>query len=674
MGVGGMRVVAVVVWTLVCPSLAAAISAPTNLTATALSGSAIELRWRDRSTTEIGFEVERSLSSTGGFARVATVAKNVKSYVSSGLESGRTYYHRVRALGRRNRVSPYSNVAAATATIGSPTPTPTPAPTPAPTSPPIPTPTSAPTPSPAPTSDGLAPSAPSNVAAEAVNCSQVNATWNASSDSGGSGLRGYDVYRDGTFVRQVMAPATSMNDTGLSAARVYSYVVAAKDNAGNASGMSAAAMTNTPACTGVTPWARRFGGTGTEGGLAVAVDASGNLLVAGYFGGTINLGGSSLTSAGGSDVFVAKYTAAGLHLWSKRFGGTSEDLVRSVAVDGNGDLVLTGEFNGTADFGGGPLTSPGLRDVFLVALRGMDGGHRWSKRFGSTGDDAGFGVSVDGLDDVVVTGTFQRTVDFGGGTLASTYDSSDVFVAKYTGTGQHVWSRGIWGSSTEYGLGIAFDGFGDVALTGHFTGKIDFGGGQLTTAGLADVFVAKLAGGDGSHLWSKRFGTANDDAGKAVAFDGTGSMVLTGYSRSVLDLGGGPLGQAGIFLAKLTAGGQHLWSRGFGGMQEGRSVAVDATNNVVVTGLFSGTADFGGAALTSLGTGNDVFAAKFSSTGGHVWSQRIGSTTGDYGSDVAVGSGGAVVIAGGQSGSGTYVGTSLTSAGSYDFLLLNLAP
>jgi hypothetical protein len=509
-----------------------------------------------------------------------------------------------------------------------------------------------------------------------VTCNQVSATWAASNDIGGSGLRGYDVYRDGSFVRHVAAPITSMSDSGLSGARVYTYAVAAKDNAGNVSGMSAAALTNTPACPtgGVTPWARRFGGTSADGGLAVATDASGNLFVAGYFAGTTALGGGSLTSAGGSDVFVAKYTAAGGHLWSKRFGGASDDMVRGIAIDGNGDVILTGDFNGTADFGGAALTSAGIRDVFLVAVRGMDGAHRWAKRLGSTGDDAGYGVAIDGLDDVVLTGTFQRTVDFGGGAITSTYDAADVFVAKYTAAGQHVWSRGIWGSGTDYANGIALDGSGNLAVTGHFTGKIDFGGGQMTTAGLADVFVAKLSGGDGSHVWSKRFGTTNDDAGKAVAFDGAGGLAFTGYSRSVIDFGGGPFDQAGIFLAKLSASGQHLWSRGFGGMQEGRSIAVDANDHVIVSGLFAGTATCGGTPLVSSGTANDVFVAKYTPTGGHVWSQRVGGTSGDYGSSIAIGSGGAIVIAGGQAGTGTYVGTSLTSAGSYDFLLLNLAP
>ena len=96
--------------------------------------------------------------------------------------------------------------------------------------------------------DTTPPATPGGVSAAAAACTQVNLAWSASSDAGGSGLWGYNVYRNGGFVKQVMAPATSTSDPGLGASSVYSYVVAAFDHAGNVSGQSTAATTNTPAC------------------------------------------------------------------------------------------------------------------------------------------------------------------------------------------------------------------------------------------------------------------------------------------------------------------------------------------------------------------------------------------------------------------------------------------
>jgi hypothetical protein len=84
----------------------------------------------------------------------------------------------------------------------------------------------------------------------------------------------------------------------------------------------------------------------------------------------VNFGGGGLVSAGVGDIFVAKYSGAdGSHLWSKRFGDTSADSGQGVAVDGSGNAVVTGVFNGTVNFGGGGLVSAGSDDIFLLKLR-----------------------------------------------------------------------------------------------------------------------------------------------------------------------------------------------------------------------------------------------------------------------------------------------------------------
>ncbi len=137
-----------------------------------------------------------------------------------------------------------------------------------------------------------------------------------------------------------------------------------------------------------------------------------------------------LTSAALQDIFVAKYSGTnGAHQWAKRFGGSSDDVVNKIAVDVNGDVVMTGYFQKTVDFGGGPLSSMGLFDVFVAKYAGTNGAHKWSKRFGSTSNDAGYGISTDSSGNVIATGYFMGSVDFGGGTLTSA-GTLDVFVVK----------------------------------------------------------------------------------------------------------------------------------------------------------------------------------------------------------------------------------------------------
>ena len=191
----------------------AQLSAPSNLTASTVSSSQINLTWRDTNKTETGFSIERSPSSTSGFAVVGTTGKNITTYVDNGLASGTIYYYRVRAIRSvKNEYSQYSNVASATTQAA----------------------------------DTTAPSVPTGLTASAISCSQINLSRNASTDTGGSGLKGYNVYRGGAYLKQVLTTSTS--DTGLAASTSYSYTVSAIDNAGNESAQCSAANAATPAC------------------------------------------------------------------------------------------------------------------------------------------------------------------------------------------------------------------------------------------------------------------------------------------------------------------------------------------------------------------------------------------------------------------------------------------
>jgi hypothetical protein len=225
-------------------------------------------------------------------------------------------------------------------------------------------------------------------------------------------------------------------------------------------------------------------------GLAVSTDSSGNVIIAGSFEGTVDFGGGGLTSSGMRDVFVAKYSATGQHLWSKRFGSTGDEVGYGLAVDSAGDVVLSGKFQGSVSFGGTALTSAGGDDIFLAKLSGANGAHSWSKSFGSTSGDVSLGVAVDGSKNVVMTGYFTGSVNFGGGILSSS--GLDVFVAKYNSAGTHLWSRRFGGFDTQIGNAVAMAGTGEVSLTGYFSTSIDFGTGTLTSAGSYDAFLASV--------------------------------------------------------------------------------------------------------------------------------------------------------------------------------------
>jgi len=242
--------------------------------------------------------------------------------------------------------------------------------------------------------------------------------------------------------------------------------------------------------TGKHLWSKSFGDWDSQWAPAVAVDASGNVIVAGYIQSTVDFGGGALTSAGSDDIFVAKFGSEGSHLWSQRFGDGDLQRASALAVDAPGNVIVTGAFYGTVDFGGAALTSAGYYDIF-VARFGSDGGHLWSQRFGDGSSQVSEAVAVDASGNMAVTGSFGGKVDFGGGALTSD-GFADIFVAKVGSDGSHLWSQRFGDGDPQAAQAVAVDASGNMIVTGSFGGKVDFGGGALTSAGFPDIFVAKF--------------------------------------------------------------------------------------------------------------------------------------------------------------------------------------
>ncbi len=360
-------------------------------------------------------------------------------------------------------------------------------------------------------------------------------------------------------------------------------------------------------------WSKRFGDNSSERSWEVEIDASGNIILAGYFYGNVDFGGGPLISAGGQDIFLVKLNPQGGHIWSKRFGGVDEQLVRSLDVAPNGDILIGGFFESGLDFGTTNLVSAGHWDAFLAKLD-KDGVVQFAKGYGDSEDQRVYGVSFDSGGNIVVTGRHFGTIDLGGGPLTSVTER-DAYVAKLDPMGSHIWSQAYSGSGNQLSWALAVDAKDNIAVVGYTEGAVDFGGGVLTSAGGEDIFVAKLDSA-GTHQWSKLVGAGQDQQPQDVVFDSKGNILLTGFIESSADFGGGQLSSAGqedAFVAKLTGAGEHLWSYryGSGGAETGHGLTVDNNDDVVVVGYHSSTVNFGGAALSSAGS-YDAFIAKLS--------------------------------------------------------------
>jgi hypothetical protein len=396
-------------------------------------------------------------------------------------------------------------------------------------------------------------------------------------------------------------------------------------------------------------------------------DGQGNTYLTGVFAGVVQFGTISLTSADASyDVFVAKRDAAGTFLWAVAAGGVGTQWGQSLAVDATGDVVVTGYFgSSTATFGGITLTNAApatgsvtTQDVFVAKLSGNTRTWLWAVSAGGStrinGNDEGQSVAVDVFGNVYVTGMFTSSVAFFGPSIQvpnpipNTFGST--FLAKLTDAGQWVWVKGqdsLGGTTSS----VSTDPYGDVYLTGTFGGvPAVFGAYTLNSPRNGAGYVAKIDG-NGTWQWATALPSARNIPPArmypARADGGTGVYIAGSYSGDTLVAGPTVLRNTGAvdpftrrrtlngFVARLHAGtGAWRWAvqTGGNGDEDLAPPQLDGAGHVLVAGGFGdltgypGGNTFGTTGLQSPG-GRDVVVAQLDTAGRWLWARQAGSAT-----------------------------------------------
>jgi hypothetical protein len=462
-------------------------------------------------------------------------------------------------------------------------------------------------------------------------------------------------------------------------------------------------------------FASGIGSTENDIGRAIALDANGNLYVTGGFTGTVDFdpgaGTANLTSVtpvvGGSigtDIFVASYDASGNYRWAFNVGGnpqtgSGDNSGWNITIDGSGNVVVSGQFNGTMDFNPGVVTAnlASVGGATFVAKYSPTGNYLWAFQIGPYSADND--VAIDANDNIVVVGNFQGTVDFnpGSGTASLTSvraggpnggsNTVDIFVAKYSSSGTYLWAFRIGNEFYESADAVDIDGSGNIYLIGQFntgintaSSTVDFDPAKaranLTGPGL---YVARYTGA-GAYSWAFKIASEPSQTGNDLAVDANGNVAVTGGFKGTVDFnpGTGTANLTGvgtnsnIFVARYSSSGSYQWAftpavgYTYGG------VTTDGNGDICVAGIFNGTNDFDPGTGTASLVGSN-YVAKYSASGSYQWAFCPTTTVGAMIRAIAVDGGGNIYLTGSISGTVDFDPSEstaiLTSAGKSDIFI-----
>jgi hypothetical protein len=422
---------------------------------------------------------------------------------------------------------------------------------------------------------------------------------------------------------------------------------------------------------GAVLWAVKAGGTGAEEGQALVVDEVGNCFVGGYFNGSAVFGSTTLVSAGAKDAFVARYDASGNAIWATNYGGTSQDEVTAIAINGSGnhaDLRVGGFFNGTATFGSTTLISSGSQEVFIVACTG-GGFFSWANKYGGTGSDDIQGMAMDDSDNLYITGGFQNSMIIGSVTLTSS-GANDMYISKLNSSGAGIWAKQGGGTSFDSGQAIDLDKSGNVYVSGKFaSGTFTSGASSILHAGGGyDAFLVKYDN-SGTLTWLRHiaYGSGNcfapglgvDDGGDYIYVAGEFANWATMGSTTVYSAGSVDtyilrVDKSGILGFVYTGGGTY--------QDHAMDLALNKLDHLYIAGHFtSNTASFGTATINTAGS-LDAFTASFNVA---LWPVKAGGTGLETAQDMVVDAVGNSYVTGQFRGTANFSGTNLVSGSTF---------
>ncbi len=419
---------------------------------------------------------------------------------------------------------------------------------------------------------------------------------------------------------------------------------------------------------------------------------------------------STGTNIADSDIFFAKYSPLGTLIWAKKIGSSNDDEGHYIDISPNGNVTITGFFSGTVDFDPSSsvanLVAPG--ETVFLAQYDQNGNYIWAGKLFTAAMGRCQGLNSDAAGNIFISGFFTYGTDFDPSPAVVTLTPAatnvcDIFIAKYDGSGNYLWAKNVGGTGYDFSYSQILDNTGNLYITGTFSTTTDFDPSPATatiaTAGLNDIFIAKY---DplGNYVWAKSLGSIDEEAGKMLAKDNSGNIYLTGFYTNSLDFDPSPSTAilsvpftTQIFIAKYDQNGNYLlcanagFSNVFGAQSyitidnlnnifiglgnqvyklnsfcvfqfsmfafssssQVLSIAINASNDLIVAGSFATTALFNNnTTLTSL-VASSFYMASYNNSGNVNWcfASRDGTSYGfEKGTDIKTDASGNVYVTG----------------------------
>ncbi len=425
-------------------------------------------------------------------------------------------------------------------------------------------------------------------------------------------------------------------------------------------------------------WARTWGGQLGDGSYGVINDSSGNIYVVGGFKDIVDFDPCSGTdyhsSNGDYDIYMSKFDSSGKLLWARTWGGPGLDNANSVCIDGSENVYVAGSFRETVDFdpseGIDSRTSNGKADAFLSKFD-SSGNFEWVLTWGGIDSESVYGIDIDNLSNLYVTGMYHGPVDFdpGPGTDQHTTENlgTGIYLSKFDVSGSFEWAR-TW-SNGGAGRDVAVDDSGNTYVTGWFTdiSETDFDPGPgidlHETNGSFDCFLSKFDT-SGEFQWARTWGGITPDLGVGVVVTDSGLVYVVGTYSWLVDFDPGdgvdehlPNGGHDVFMSIFDSIGDFqrvlLWGGPLGdwvdGVDRGYGITLDDSGSFFVTGAFGDIVDFNPGSGTDEYYSNgdrDCFVSSFDPDEEYQWARTWGGIGEDMGFQVSCDSSGNVYVAG----------------------------